>query len=240
MREELIYPESPVFDAIATQDTVELGKIFHTGLLIAAENGSIIPQTFYALTATKLLSDVCHGETFPERAEQAKQFGRDASAEFGQQPIHYIIQQAMCFETDENSKLKPNEDPNRKESCYTFVTPILGLCTARSVREHMEILFDWDQRVWSHKLHEGLPIEAQYDGSRVVTSTNKDLGRYNKSDPNIAVIDNMLLNEAIVGLSASFPGVTSARRETPLEMAISLELMKKQADEIHAESLASD
>ena len=235
MRKELIYQDSPIFDAVATQDTIELGNIFHTGLLLAAEAGGVVQQTFYALTPTKLVSVVCDETTALARAEQAKQFGRDASSEFGQQPIHYIIQQAMCFETDSDSGLKPNDDPKRTESCYTFVTPLLSLCTARSVRRHMEILLDWDQRVWAHKLHEGLPIEARYDGALLVTTTNKEAGRYDKTEDNIAVIDNFLMTEALVGLSASFPAITSSNKDTPLEQAISLAIMKKEADAIHAE-----
>lgn len=240
MREELIYPDSPVFDAIATQDTITLGNIFHSGLLKSAEGGYVVPQTFYALTSSKLVSEMCPAETSAERHEQAIQFGRNASEEFGTQPIHYIIQQAMCFETNESSGYRPNQDPHRTESCYTFVTPLLDLCLARSIRAHMQILFNWDQRVWCHKLHEGLPIEVQYDGALVVTSENKEKGRYNKSETNIAVIDNSLLNNAIVGLSPSFHAVVAAKKDTPLEQAISIEVMKKQADEAYAQLTTDD
>lgn len=238
MHTELIEQNSILFDAIATQDISEIGELFHSGLLVAASSGSIVPLTLYTLTPTKLISVVCDGITSAERHEQAKQFGRDSSEEFGTQPLHYIISQAMCFETKGDSGYKPNDDPNRTESCYTFVTPLLGLCLTSSMEEHMRILMNWNQRVWSHELHEGLPIKARYEDAVVVTSANKEAGRYDKDNPNIAVMDNSIISNAVIGMSPSFGATYVRKDQTPLQQAITLEAMKKRADKIHAEATA--
>ena len=239
MRTELIDQRSQLFDFIVNQDTIPIGEMFHKALLLAAANGGFVGQTFYTLTPTKLFADVMDGETSEVRQKQARQYGRDSSEEFGNQPLFYLVQQSMCWETSDKT-LRPSEDPNRKESCYTFVAPLLPLCMSKDLAGHMKALQKWDIRVWSHTLHEGLPIKIQHDGAMVVTSINKESGNYDQTETNIAILDNNLMSSCMVGFSKSFPAIQSVRRETPLQQAIALELMKKNADKIQEEAFPTN
>lgn len=224
INEELTY-------GVRDGDISGLGQSYHDALLLSAASGGFVPQTFYALSETKLAYGSLDGETHQERAYQARLLGREFADEFGAAPIHYLIQQALCFSNDKDSGHLPNEDPHRQELAVTFIAPILPLCLGRSPIDHLRALQNWDVRVWYTQLHEGCPAKEIYTNALVVTSINHDAGNYDQTNENIAVIDNRLMNEVVVGLSAAFPGIRVDESKGPLHTAVQIELMNRQLDE---------
>ncbi|EHA63760.1 hypothetical protein [Synechococcus sp. WH 8016] len=234
MHTDLLSPESPLFDAVSAQDTNEVGNIFHNTMLASAREGYVTPNTLYVITPSKIGVEQLDGERASLRFEQALQAGRDFSAEFGRQPLFYLVHQVMSYESSSKEHM-PNDDPMRTESCWTFVSPLLGMCLSRSIRGHMNAIQNWNQRAWCHELHEGLPIKKRNENSLIVSITNNEKGHYDKTETNIMVIDNSIISQCIIGLSPSFPGIHISA-DTPIQRAISLELMKKTADALYAET----
>ena len=152
--------------------------------------------------------------------------------------IHFLVHQALCFEGSGHSAASPKDDPNRTEVAYTFVAPLLDLCMTSTLSQYMEIMHGWNLRLWSDEIHEGLSVHARNENSLVVSTINKELGHYNQHEENIFVIDNLLFNNCIVGLSPSFPAIHNLNNRTPLEQAITLTLMSKKADALNNEAYA--
>jgi hypothetical protein len=238
MYSEIISSSSPLFDAVASASTQAVGDYFHKLFLLSIEDGDVHPNTFYLLTPNKLSAIPILGETTEARYEKAIQAGRDFANEFGVQAIHFLVHQALCWEGTGDTNVRPTDDPARIETAYTFVAPLLDLCLAPNITEYLSVLHQWNLRVWCNELHEGLSVRVRDEHSLVVTTINKELGHYDKNEENIFVVDNMLFNQCIVGLSPSFPAIHNLNDVTPLNRAITLELLSKKADALNKEIYA--
>jgi hypothetical protein len=233
MHSEIINSQSPLFDAVISTSTQAVGDYFHKMFLLSLEDGEAHPNTFYLLTPSKLTAIPILGESTEARYEEAIQAGRDFSEEFGVQPIHYLVHQALCWEGSGDTNVPAKDDPTRIETAYTFVAPLLDLCLAPNLTVYLSVLHQWNLRVWCNEMHEGLSVRVRDENSLVVTTTNNALGHYDKDEENIFVMDNMLFNQCIVGLSPSFPAIHNLNDVTPLDRAITLELMSKKAEALN-------
>lgn len=225
-------------DQIITNDISEIGSTYHQALLLVAENGGYCPQTLYAVSPTKLAVETLEGENANIRLQEARVIGREIADEFGVSPVHYLIQQAICVTSEKGSGFMPNDDPYRKQIGLTIVASTLPFCRAKSLKEHMHHLVDWDVRIWFTHLHEGAVVEHQWSDALVVSPINYENGQYDKDNENIAVISSGILTEAIVGMSAMFPGISVKDKKSPIEQAISVELKTRETDAVYEEMVS--